>query len=200
MPRKFLFVSLEGLIGDTAWSVAKEGHDVKLLHRQQGRNARLPTASSRSQTTGGATTDGPSVIVFDDVLGQGTTCAALRQEGKLVVGGTPYTDRLGGRSRVWPAGTPSGGRRDHPAGELHSFDDAIDFVRANPNRYVIKPSGEAQNMTSACCSSAKRRTVRTCCRCWRTTSSAWSDKIRAFSASAADRGRRGRNRRVLQRQ
>ena len=29
MPRKFLFVSLEGLIGDTAWAVAKEGHDVK---------------------------------------------------------------------------------------------------------------------------------------------------------------------------
>ena len=29
MLRKFLFVSLEGLIGDTAWSVAKEGQDVK---------------------------------------------------------------------------------------------------------------------------------------------------------------------------
>ena len=29
MARKFLFVSLEGLIGDTAWAVAKEGHDVK---------------------------------------------------------------------------------------------------------------------------------------------------------------------------
>ncbi len=29
MQRKFLFVSLEGLIGDTAWTVAKEGHHVK---------------------------------------------------------------------------------------------------------------------------------------------------------------------------
>ena len=27
-----------------------------------------------------------------------------------------------------------------------AFDDAIAFVRANPNRYVIKPSGEAQNL------------------------------------------------------
>jgi hypothetical protein len=25
--RKFLFVSLDGLIGDTAWTVAKEGND-----------------------------------------------------------------------------------------------------------------------------------------------------------------------------
>ena len=25
------------------------------------------------------------------------------------------------------------------------FDDAIAFVKANPTRYVIKPSGEAQN-------------------------------------------------------
>ena len=27
--RKFLFVSLSGLIGDIAWQVLKEGHDVR---------------------------------------------------------------------------------------------------------------------------------------------------------------------------
>ena len=34
------------------------------------------------------------MIVFDDVLGQGTQADRLRRAGKLVVGGTPYTDRL----------------------------------------------------------------------------------------------------------
>ena len=34
------------------------------------------------------------VIVFDDVLGQGADAKKLRDQGKLVVGGTPYTDRL----------------------------------------------------------------------------------------------------------
>jgi hypothetical protein len=28
-PHRFLFVSLDGLIGDTAWTVAKEGNDVR---------------------------------------------------------------------------------------------------------------------------------------------------------------------------
>jgi len=33
-----------------------------------------------------------------------------------------------------------------PQDNFTSFDDAIAFVQANPNRYVIKPSGEAQNL------------------------------------------------------
>jgi phosphoribosylamine---glycine ligase len=33
-----------------------------------------------------------------------------------------------------------------PQENFTSFDDAVAYVRANPNRYVIKPSGEAQNM------------------------------------------------------
>ena len=32
-----------------------------------------------------------------------------------------------------------------PQDNFTSFDDAIAFVQANPDRYVIKPSGEAQN-------------------------------------------------------
>jgi phosphoribosylamine--glycine ligase len=33
-----------------------------------------------------------------------------------------------------------------PYGEFVSFDDAVDHVTQNPGRYVIKPSGEAQNV------------------------------------------------------
>jgi len=33
-----------------------------------------------------------------------------------------------------------------PQENFHSFDEPSPFVRANPNRYVIKPSGEAQNL------------------------------------------------------
>jgi phosphoribosylamine--glycine ligase len=32
--------------------------------------------------------------VFDDTLGQGEKAQALRAKGNVVVGGTPYTDRL----------------------------------------------------------------------------------------------------------
>jgi len=85
-------------------------------------------------------------VSLDDVLGQGTKAARVRATGKCVVGGTPYTDRLEddrafGQQELKNAGVPI-----IPQDNFTSFADAIAFVRANPNRYVIKPSGEAQNL------------------------------------------------------
>jgi phosphoribosylamine--glycine ligase len=84
--------------------------------------------------------------VFDDVLGMGTEAARLRKKGKAVVGGTPYTDRLEddrsfGQTELKAFGIPI-----IPFEGFTSFGDAIEYVKANPARYVIKPSGEAQNV------------------------------------------------------
>ena len=41
--RKFLFVSLSGLIGDIAWQVLKEGHDVVVIDNEStGRLDNVP--------------------------------------------------------------------------------------------------------------------------------------------------------------
>ena len=69
----------------------------------------------------------------------------LRQQGKLVVGGTPYTDCLEDDRGFGQQELPAAGVSIIPQENFTSFDDAIEFVRANPQRYVIKPSGEAQN-------------------------------------------------------
>jgi phosphoribosylamine--glycine ligase len=144
-PRKFLFVSLDGLIGDTAWTVTKEGNDVRyFIGNEEEREIADGFVEKSSDWRRDA--DWADVIVFDDVLGQGTEAQKLRQQGKLVVGGTPYTDKLEddrafGQKELQAAGVPIIPQRD-----FTSFDDAIAFVREHPNRYVIKPSGEAQNM------------------------------------------------------
>ena len=78
--------------------------------------------------------------------GTGTLAAELRAAGKLVVGGTPYTDRLEDERGFGQAELKAAGVNIIPQQDFTSFDDAIAFVRANPNRYVIKPSGEAQNL------------------------------------------------------
>src|SRR5262249_56430115 len=39
-----------------------------------------------------------------------------------------------------------GGVKIIPYEDFDSFDPAIEFVKKNPDRYVIKPSGEAQNV------------------------------------------------------
>src|SRR5215831_5221931 len=145
MPRKFLFVSLEGLIGDTAWTVAKEGHDVRyfIANKEERQIADGFVEKSDDWRRDVAWAD---VIVFDDVLGQGSEAQRLRKEGKLVVGGTPYTDRLEDDREFGQEELRAAGVGIIPQKNFTSFDEAIEFVRANPNRYVIKPSGEAQNM------------------------------------------------------
>jgi phosphoribosylamine---glycine ligase len=96
---KYLFVSLDGLIADIAWTV----------------------------------------------LGQGTYADRLRKAGKLVVGGTPYSDRLEDDRAFGQQELKNAGVSIIPPENFTSFDDAITFVESNPGRYVIKPSGEAQN-------------------------------------------------------
>ena len=145
MPHKFLFVSYDGLIGDIAWQVIKEGHAAKyyIEHAEE----REITAGFVPQTADWrAELEWADVVVFDDVLGHGTLAAELRAAGKLVVGGTPYTDRLEDDRGFGQAELKAAGVNIIPQQDFTSFDDAIAFVRASPNRYVIKPSGEAQNL------------------------------------------------------
>ncbi|MGH7612479.1 MAG: phosphoribosylglycinamide synthetase C domain-containing protein [Gemmatimonadales bacterium] len=143
--KKFLFASLDGLIADIAWQVVKEGHEVQLFIESQSEkeigNGFVPKTDEWEKEVEWA-----DVVVFDDVLGQGAKAQQLRASGKLVVGGSPYTDRLEddrafGQQELKMAGVPI-----IPQDNFTSFDDAIAFVQANPNRYVIKPSGEAQNL------------------------------------------------------
>ena len=143
--RKFLFVSLDGLIADTAWQVAKEGHEVKLFIESQSEreigDGFVPKSQDWERDVAWA-----DVIVFDDVLGQGAKAANLRTAGKLVVGGSPYTDMLEDDRAFGQQELKAAGVTIIPQDNFTSFADAIAYVKANPNRYVIKPSGEAQNL------------------------------------------------------
>jgi hypothetical protein len=143
--KKFLFVSLDGLIADIAWQVVKEGHEVKLFIESQDERE---IADGFVPKTDDWVRDVPwaDVVVFDDVLGQGAKAHQLRQTGKLVVGGSPYTDQLEDDRAFGQQELKKAGVSIIPQENFHSFDDALAYVRANPNRYVIKPSGEAQNL------------------------------------------------------
>ena len=143
--KKFLFVSLDALIADIAWQVVKEGHEVQLCTDSKSEkeiaNGFVPKTDDWEREV-----DWADVIVFDDVLGQGAKAQQLRSAGKLVVGGTPYTDRLEDDRAFGQQELKAAGVSIIPQGNFTSFDDAVAFVQANPNSYVIKPSGEAQNL------------------------------------------------------
>jgi len=143
--KKFLFVSLDGLVGDIAWQVEKEGHEAKyyIEHEddQDIADGFVPKADNWEKET-----DWADVIVFDDVLGLGKKAQELRKSGKLVVGGTEYTDMLEDDRAFGQQELKKHGINILPYREFTSFDEAIDFVNGKPGRYVLKPSGEAQNI------------------------------------------------------
>jgi len=145
MPNKrFLFVSWDSLIGDIAWQTVKEGQDVKYyIHNPDEREIAdgfVPKTDDWRREV-----DWADMIVFDDVLGMGSLAEDLRRAGKLVVGGTAYTDRLEDDRAFGQQELRAAGVTIIPQENFTAFDDAIAYVKANPARYVIKPSGEAQN-------------------------------------------------------
>src|SRR5260370_29665030 len=143
--RKFLFASISGLIGDIAWEVQKEGHDVRYFIEAEGErdidDGFVPKSKDWERDAKWA-----DIIVFDDTLGQGAKAKALRATGKPVIGGTEYTDRLEDDRSFGQEELKKAGVNIIPYQDFDSFDPAIEFVMKNPDRYVIKPSGEAQNV------------------------------------------------------
>ena len=143
--RKFLFVSLSGLVGDIAWQVQKEGHEVRYFigdeEEKDIADGFVPKTDDWEKDV-----DWADVIVFDDTLGQGEKAVSLRQRGKAVVGGTPYTDRLEDDRSFGQEELKKAGVTIIPYREFDNFDEAIAYVQENPTRYVIKPSGAAGNV------------------------------------------------------
>jgi phosphoribosylamine--glycine ligase len=144
MANKLLFVSYTGLIADIAWQTVKEGHEAK-LYIEDPEEHEIADGFVAKSADWRKDVDWADVVVFDDVLGMGAMAEELRKAGKSVVGGSAYTDRLEddrgfGQAELKAAGVPI-----IPQENFTSFDDAIAYVTANPNRYVIKPSGAAAN-------------------------------------------------------
>ncbi|MBD3164713.1 phosphoribosylamine--glycine ligase [Candidatus Woesearchaeota archaeon] len=143
--KNFLFVSLDGLIGDTAWHVMKEGHNVKYYiknaEEKEVADGFVPKVDEWENEI-----DWADVIVFDDVLGQGEKAQKLRKQGKLVIGGSAYTDKLEDDRTFGQEELKKYGISIIPYKDFTSFDDAIAYVEQNPAKYVIKPSGYAQNL------------------------------------------------------
>src|ERR1700751_1251064 len=143
--RNFLFVSLTGLISDIAWQVSKEGHEVR-YYIQDKKERDIADGFVAKCKDWEKDAEWADILIFDDTLGQGEKAQALRAAGKKVIGGTPYSDRLEDDRSFGQEELKKAGVNIIPYFEFANFDDAIEHVAQNPGRYVIKPSGEAQNV------------------------------------------------------
>ncbi len=138
-PKKFLFVSFESLSGDLAWQIKKEGHEVRVFIGKDS-DKDVYDGFLEKVDDWKKFTDWADVIVFDDV-DFGETAASLRKAGKLVIGGSPYTDRLEEDREFGQNEMKKAGMNILPNWTFSSFDDVIGFIKSNPGRYVFKPCG-----------------------------------------------------------
>ncbi len=145
MERCYLFVSRDGLIGDIAWRVQEEGNQVRYAITEDGfsqdvADGFVPKVDEWRDHVGWA-----DVVVFDDSFGLGAYADELRERGVPVVGGTELTDRLE-MERGFGHDVMEGlGLDVIDSRVFEEFDSGIEHVRGNPDRYIIKPCGEAQN-------------------------------------------------------
>ena len=138
-PLKFLFISWETLSGDLAWRLKQEGHEVKFYTKDpdsegiyEGFFERIPKWEEFK--------DWADIIIFDDA-GFGKIADALRREGKLVIGGTEYSDKLEEDREFGQLEMKRVGMSALPHWDFMDYEEAIKFIRENPGRYVFKPSG-----------------------------------------------------------
>ncbi len=142
--RKILFVSKWGEILDLANTAQKEGNKVKLFISDKPSheigNGFVPKVNDWKKHISWA-----DLIVFD-YTGYGKIASELRSEGKLVIGGTEYSDKLELDRSFGQDELKRHKIKTLPFKEFTSFHEAIEYVQANPNSYVIKPSGEIQDL------------------------------------------------------
>jgi len=140
---KFLFVSRWGETLDLAYAVLKEGNLVKFyVDYKPGReigDGFVPKIKNWHAQIGWA-----DMIVFD-YTGYGKIAAELREAGKLVFGGTEYTDLLELDRNFGQSELKRHKVKILDYKEFSCTDQAIDYVEKNPNKYVIKPCGEMQD-------------------------------------------------------
>jgi len=139
---RVLFVSGELIAGDLAYQLKKEGCDVKLYIEDKSRkdcfDGMVEKTSNWRKELSWVGKDG--LIVFDDV-GYGKIQDDLRRQGYLIVGGSEGSDKLEQDREFGQKVLAEYGVKMLPSHNFNSADAAIDFVKRNPKRWVLKQNG-----------------------------------------------------------
>lgn len=142
--KKFLFVSKYGETLDTAYTILLEGNLVKMFIEEKASKeigfGFVPKVQDWKKHI-----DWADIVIFD-FTGYGKICSELKRSGKLVVGGTEYTDNLELDRNFGNNELKKHKIKVLPSKEFENFQDAIQYVEKHPDAYVIKPSGEIQDI------------------------------------------------------
>lgn len=141
--KKFLCISRIGCIGDLCIQLLKEGNQVKYYIDYEDERT-ISDGFVEKVEDWEDWVNWADVVMFDD-SDFGSDAERLRKQGKAIIGGTNYTDRLEMNREFCQKEMKDAGLSTLPSWNFNTFDEAISFVKDNPDRYVVKPSGIASN-------------------------------------------------------
>jgi len=142
--KKYLFVTKEWGLLDMAWKVKNEWNKVKMyVWNKPDRETGYWFVSKSRDWEKDA--DWADIIVFESIW-YGEKIEKLRKQWKMVIWGTKYTDRLENDRSFWQSELKRHWVKILWYNEFNNFDDAIDYIKENPWKYVIKPSWEIQDL------------------------------------------------------
>ncbi len=137
--KKFLFISWESLGGNLAWKIKQEGHEVKFWHKDR-EDIEIYDGFIDKVEHWENFKDWADVIIFDD-SGFGKIADSLRKERKFVIGPSEYSDKLEEDREFGQIEMERTGMNTLPHWNFFNYEEAINFLKENPGRYVFKPSG-----------------------------------------------------------
>ena len=127
--RRILCISRVGCIGDLCRQLTAEGNHVKYLIESK-HDKDVSDGFVEKVDDWKTAKDWADLIIFDD-SDYGKEVDALRKEGKPVVGGTPYTDRLEDDRDFGQQEMKAAGMTILPNWTFTSFEEAVEIGRAH---------------------------------------------------------------------
>ncbi|MFB6284326.1 MAG: phosphoribosylglycinamide synthetase C domain-containing protein [Halobacteria archaeon] len=143
--KNFLFVSLDGLIGDIAWRVKREGHGARYDIMEDEFSQDVCDGIVEKTDDWREELDWADIVIVDDAFGLGEIAEEVREKGIPAVGGTEYTDSLEAERGLGDEVMEDLGLNVIESEIFDSLTEAIKRVRHKPAPYVLKPCGESQN-------------------------------------------------------
>lgn len=142
---RFLGIGEEGDLGDMYYRLGLAGHEVRMYIESsdaQGIYGGMVdrTADWRSELPWIRDAGAEGVVVFESAS-RGKLQDRLRSEGYQVIGGSAFGDRLESDRSFGQDQLKGHGLRTAHCTRFTNFRVAIDWVRANPARYVFKSNG-----------------------------------------------------------
>ena len=142
--KNFLFVTKEGWLLDMAWKVKSEWNNVKMFIWKKSDKDTWRWFVRKSNDWE-KDTDWADIIIFESIW-YWEKIEELRSKWKLIIWWTRYTDDLENDRWFWQSELKRHNVKILWYKEFDNFDDAIIYVKENPGKYVIKPSGEIQDL------------------------------------------------------